>query len=53
MKSFALFLFVLRRRVVALARAIGATLAEPGPLETDAFRHEQTVFQRADVRRTR
>ena len=34
------------RWLVVWARALRATLAEPGPLETDGFRQEETVFQR-------
>jgi hypothetical protein len=41
------------RRLVAWARALGAALAEPGPLETDAFGQEGAVFQRAPARKVR
>ena len=41
------------RRLAAWARDIVATLAEPGPLETDAFPHDDTVFQRPPARRPR
>ena len=41
------------RRFATWARGAAATLAEPGPLETDGFRREETVFQRAHTRRMR
>ncbi len=44
-------LHILSRRLGALARALRAVLAEPGPLETDAFDDDGAVFQRAHVRR--
>lgn len=45
--------FMWRRRLLSWARALWETLAEPGPLETDGFHREETVFQRGQARRSR
>jgi hypothetical protein len=46
-------LFSAWRRLMAWARGVAATLAEPGPLETDGFRRDDTVFQRSAARKPR